>query len=85
MAKVIIYTTAVCPYCHMAKELLQARNIAYEEIRIDLDDTKRQEMMERSQRRSVPQIFINDQPIGGYDDLALIAKSGRLDELLTNS
>jgi len=66
----------------MAKELLSQRHIAYEEIRIDLDDSKKEEMMRLSNRRTVPQIFINDQSIGGYDDLAALAKSGKLDGLL---
>lgn len=82
MAKVIVYTNDNCPYCRMAKELLSQRHIAYEEIRIDLDDSKKEEMMRLSNRRTVPQIFINDQSIGGYDDLAALAKSGKLDGLL---
>jgi len=82
VAKVMVYTKDNCPYCHMAKELLSQRHIAYEEIRIDLDDSKKEEMMRLSNRRTVPQIFINDQSIGGYDDLAALAKSGKLDGLL---
>lgn len=85
MTKVIIYTKEHCPYCKMAKELLSARHVAFEEIRIDLDESKRDEMVSLSQRRTVPQIFINDQPIGGYDDLAALAKSGKLDGLLNPS
>lgn len=82
MTKVVIYTKENCPYCHMAKDLLSSRRIAFEEIRIDLDDNKRDEMLRLSNRRTVPQIFINDQSIGGYDDLAALAKSGKLDSLL---
>ena len=82
MAKVILYTKDNCPYCRLAKDLLSARNIAFEEVRIDLDDNKRDEMIRLSNRRTVPQIFINDQSIGGYDDLAALAKSGKLDGLL---
>lgn len=82
MAKVIVYTTASCPYCNMAKDLLNARHIPFSEVRVDLDDNKREEMMQRSKRRTVPQIFINDQPIGGYDDLTMLVKSGKLDALL---
>lgn len=82
MANVILYTKDNCPYCRMAKELLKARHIDFTEIRIDLDDSKRDEMIRLSQRRTVPQIFINDQPIGGYDDLAALVKSGKLDGLL---
>lgn len=82
MAKVVMYTKASCPYCVMAKQLLSSKQVAFEEIRIDLDDSKREEMMRLSDRRTVPQIFINDQPIGGFDDLAALEKSGKLDELL---
>lgn len=82
MAKVIVYTKENCPYCRLAKELLSARQVAYEEIRIDLDEKKMEEMLHRSNRRTVPQIFINDQSIGGYDDLSTLAKSGKLDGLL---
>ena len=82
MAKVIMYTKEQCPYCVMAKQLLASRNVTVEEIRIDLDEAKRDEMIARTNRRTVPQIFINDQAIGGYDDLAALAKAGKLDELL---
>lgn len=82
MSKVTIYTTDYCPYCRMAKDLLSKRQVHFEEIRIDLDEAKRREMVEKSNRRTVPQIFINDQPIGGYDDLAALALSGKLDNLL---
>jgi glutaredoxin 3 len=82
MTKVVVYSKEPCPYCVLAKNLLKARNISFEEIRIDLDDSKRDEMMRLSNRRTVPQIFINDQPIGGYDDLAALDKSGKLNDLL---
>lgn len=82
MSKVIVYTKANCPYCLMAKDLLAARKIDFEEVRIDLDENKLQEMLRLSNKRTVPQIFINGQPIGGYDDLATLVKSGKLDELI---
>lgn len=82
MAKIILYTKANCPYCKLAKELLSAKQAAFEEIHIDTDPAKLEEMMRLSNRRTVPQIFINDQSIGGYDDLAALAKSGKLDDLL---
>jgi len=82
MAKVVIYTTAQCSYCVMAKDLLKAKNVAFEEIYVDTDMAKREEMMRLSNRRTVPQIFINDQPIGGYDDLVALSKSSKLDDLL---
>jgi glutaredoxin 3 len=82
MAKVIIYSKANCPYCDWAKELLMNKKISYEEIRVDLDQDKLQEMIHLSGRRTVPQIFINDQPIGGYDDMSALDKAGKLDPLL---
>lgn len=84
MAKVIVYSKEQCPYCRMAKDLLTAKKVAFEEIRVDLDAEKLDEMLRLSNRRTVPQIFINDQPIGGYDDLAALAKSGKLDGLLNS-
>lgn len=83
MPKVIIYTKDHCPYCIKAKKLLSAKNAAFTEIRVDLDESKREEMIRLSNRRTVPQIFINDQSIGGFDDLATLTRSGKLDELLT--
>ena len=68
----------------MLKYLLTAKKIAFEEVRVDLDPEKLEEMLRLSNRRTVPQIFINDQPIGGYDDLAALAKSGKLDGLLNS-
>lgn len=82
MSKVVVYTKANCPYCVMAKNLLASRNIHFEEIRVDLDKDKLAEMLQLSNRRTVPQIFINDQPVGGYDDLATLSKSGKLDQLV---
>lgn len=82
MAKVVIYTKESCPYCRMTKELLSSRQQSFEEISIDQDPTKLDEMIRLSQRRTVPQIFINDESIGGYDDLARLVKSGKLDSLL---
>lgn len=82
MAKVVIYTKPSCPYCNLAKELLASRHITPEEIRVDLDSQQLEEMIRLTNRRTVPQIFINGQPIGGYDDLAALAKSGKLDILL---
>jgi glutaredoxin 3 len=83
MANIIIYTKANCPYCDWAKQLLTARNATYTEVAVDTDAAKREEMERLSGRRTVPQIFINDQSIGGYDDLSALAKAGELDKLLT--
>lgn len=82
MAEIIVYSTPVCPYCDRAKALLQRKGVTYQEIRVDLDEAKRIEMMERSGRRTVPQIFINGQSIGGFDDLYALEQQGRLDSLL---
>lgn len=82
MAKVIIYTTQICPYCDFAKQLLDKKNVTYQEIRVDTDADQRATMERLSQRRTVPQIFINDQSIGGFDDLAALDKAGKLDNLL---
>lgn len=82
MAKVIVYSKDHCPYCDRAKQLLSHKQVKFEEIRIDLDPAQAQIMMERSQRRTVPQIFINDQHVGGFDDLWALEQSGQLDPLL---
>ena len=82
MQKVVIYTTPDCPYCADAKELLNKKGIKYEEIQVDKDANKLAEMMKLSKRRSVPQIFINNESIGGFDDLSKLATSGELDTLL---
>ena len=80
-----VYSTPTCPYCDMAKAFLKARHIAYDEISIENDDAKRDEMIRLSNRRTVPQIFIHQQSIGGYDDLAALAASGKLHDLLNPS
>lgn len=82
-AKIIVYTKAQCPYCDWAKQLLQRKNATFQEIRVDLDANQRAEMERLSGRRTVPQIFINDQSIGGFDDLSALDKAGKLDDLLT--
>ncbi len=84
MPKIVIYTTSVCPYCVNAKNLLNQKGLKYTEIAIDKDTTKRDEMIKLSGRRTVPQIFINDKPIGGFDDLSKLNSSGQLDDLLKN-
>ena len=69
MSNALVYSAANCPYCDRAKQLLRTKGIDYTEIRIDLDDTAREKMIEITGRRTVPQIFIDDQHIGGCDDL----------------
>lgn len=85
MAKVEIYSSAHCPYCVMAKQLLDRKGVSYDEIRVDLDPSKREEMMKKSRQRTVPQIFINDESVGGYTDIVALDRAKRLDELLAQS
>ncbi|MCU7919759.1 MAG: glutaredoxin 3 [Candidatus Thiodiazotropha sp. (ex Epidulcina cf. delphinae)] len=82
MPHVVMYSTAICPYCVRAKHLLERKGVAFDEIRIDHDHQTVQEMTHRSNRHTVPQIFIDDYHVGGYDDLASLEMSGRLDALL---
>lgn len=82
MARVEIYTTASCPYCVRAKRLLAARQIPYEEIDVGSDDALRADLVRRTRRRTVPQIFIDGRSIGGYEELAALDASGELRELV---
>ena len=82
-AAVLMYTTAVCPFCVRAKQLLTARGVAQiEEVRIDLDPVRREEMMEKTKRRTVPQIYIGETHVGGCDDLYALDAAGKLLPLL---
>ncbi|HEO1376479.1 TPA: glutaredoxin 3 [Legionella pneumophila] len=81
MNEVILYTTGYCPYCIKAKELLDRKKVIYTEIRVDLQPELREEMIQKSGRRTVPQIFINGQAIGGCDDLYALEAQGTLNEL----
>jgi glutaredoxin 3 len=81
--KVSMYITAYCPYCNMAERLLQAKGVRdIDKIRVDLDPALRAEMMKRTRRRTVPQIYIGETHVGGYDDLSALDRAGRLDALL---
>ncbi|NCO58349.1 MAG: glutaredoxin 3 [Nitrospirae bacterium CG18_big_fil_WC_8_21_14_2_50_70_55] len=83
MSTVEIYTTRTCPYCRRAKALLEKKGVAYREIDVSDDEPLRAAMVERAGgRRTVPQIFIDGQSIGGSDDLATLEREGRLDRLL---
>lgn len=83
MKKVVMYSTAVCPYCNRAEALLAARGVqTIEKIRVDLDPARRTEMIDRTGRRSVPQIFVGDTHVGGFDDLAALDHQGKLAPLL---
>lgn len=82
MAKVEIYTTPTCPYCHAAKALLKEKGVDYSEITV-LDPDLREKMTQRAHgRRTVPQIFVGDTHVGGYDDMAALDRRGGLDQLL---
>jgi GrxC family glutaredoxin len=85
MPKVIIYTTDYCPFCFGAKAFLRSKNVEFEEIDVTDDPVQRAEMERLSARRTVPQIFIDDQSIGGYDDARRLDATGELDRLLGRS
>lgn len=83
MPPVSMYCTAVCPYCVAAERLLRSKGVAQiEKIRVDLDPERRAEMMRRTDRRTVPQIYVGDFHVGGFDDLAALDHAGKLDPLL---
>lgn len=83
MPKVVMYSTAVCPYCVRAEQLLVQKGVTeIEKVRVDLDPARREEMMARTGRRTVPQIYIGDTHVGGCDDLYALDREGRLDPLL---
>lgn len=82
-ARVVMYSTAVCPYCQRAEALLKARGVGeIEKILIDVDPARRDEMTTRTGRRTVPQIFIGDTHVGGFDDLSALDRDGKLTPLL---
>jgi glutaredoxin 3 len=80
--KVVIYTTGFCPYCVWARRMLDGKEVSYEDIRVDQHPERRPEMESRSHRTSVPQIFIGDLHIGGFDDMNALDQAGRLDPIL---
>ena len=82
MAPVTIYSTRVCPYCVRAKALLDGKHVPYTEVLVDEQPEKRMEMMQKSGRRTVPQIFVGERHVGGFDDLYILDRSGGLDPLL---
>ena len=79
---ITIYSTAVCPYCVMAKNFLKSKGREWTEVRIDTDPAEREKMVAKTRRTSVPQIFIGDTHVGGYDDLMALHRAGGLDPLL---
>jgi len=82
MATVVIYTTQVCPYCVRAKQLLARKGVHYEEVDVSHDVEQRQQLVQRTRQRTVPQIFIGEQHIGGCDELYALERAGKLDGLL---
>ena len=83
MPKVLMYSTGVCPYCVMAERLLRSKGVQeIEKVRVDLEPARREEMMTRTGRRTVPQVYIGETHVGGFDDLAALDKAGKLDPLL---
>ncbi len=86
MSGVVMYSSMFCPYCSMAKRLLESKGIAYEEISVDLESALRAEMMARANgRHTVPQIFVGEHHVGGFDDLYALEQAGELDPLLAAS
>lgn len=83
MTKVVMYSTAACPFCARAEQLLNRKGVlAIEKVRVDLDPALRAEMMVKTGRRTVPQIYIGDTHVGGFDELAALDRAGELDALL---
>ena len=83
MTTIMMYSTAICPFCVQAERLLRAKGVAdIAKVRVDLEPARRQEMMQKTCRRTVPQIFIGALHIGGYDDLVALDRAGKLDPLL---
>ncbi|MCQ8117799.1 MULTISPECIES: glutaredoxin 3 [Methylomonas] len=82
MPDIIIYTAKLCPYCTMAKKLFDRKGVGYTEINVDAEPGLRQQMMEKTKRRTVPQIYIGERHIGGFDDLHALDMNHELDPLL---
>ncbi|MGL4564187.1 MAG: glutaredoxin 3 [Halioglobus sp.] len=82
-AQVVMYSTRFCPYCMRARALLEGKGVSYTDIGVDGRPELRAQMVERSGRYTVPQIWIGEQHVGGYDDIALLDRQGRLDQLLS--
>lgn len=84
MADVIVYTTRICPYCVRAKHLLERKGVTYQEVDVSNDHAARIALVERTRQRTVPQIFINDEHIGGCDELYALERAGQLDAKLAS-
>jgi len=84
-ARVTMYATGYCPYCSMAERLLLQKGVQIDKIRVDLEPQRRVEMIERTRRRTVPQIYVGEVHVGGYDELSELDRAGQLDPLLTQT
>jgi glutaredoxin 3 len=82
MPKVVMYTTSYCPYCRAAKKLLQSKGVTITEIDVENDDTKRRWLVEKTGQKTVPQIFIDDKPYGGFEDIEKLDMEDKLDKIL---
>ncbi|MBP6534600.1 MAG: glutaredoxin 3 [Arenimonas sp.] len=82
MADILIYSSAICPYCLAAKNFLKSKGLDYREVRIDLDSVARKDMMDKAKRTSVPQIFVNGVHVGGFDDMVAMDRAGNFAPLL---
>lgn len=80
--EIVIYTSAICPYCVAAKNFLKSKGQAWTEVRVDLNPAERERMIARTRRTSVPQIFVGDTHVGGYDDMIALHRQGKLEPLL---
>ncbi len=80
--EIVVYTTQVCPYCVAAKNFLKSKGLEWREVRIDLDPAEREKMMAMAKRTSVPQIFVGETHVGGYDDMMALHRAGKFEPLL---
>ena len=83
--EITIYSTLVCPYCVAAKNFLKSKGLEWTEVRIDLDPVEREKMMAKTKRTSVPQIFVGDVHVGGYDDMMAMHREGKFEPLLAGT
>jgi glutaredoxin 3 len=82
MADILIYSSAICPYCLAAKNFLKSKGLGYREVRIDLDAAARRDMLDKAKRTSVPQIFVNGVHVGGFDEMVALDRAGNFAPLL---
>ena len=85
MAEVVVYRTSSCAYCFHVHRLLESKGVAFKEVDVSDDEGKRRWLFDVTRQRTVPQVFINGKPVGGFDDLARLNRSGELDRLLAES